>query len=74
MEGGLGKKAKLRRYREEIEESLSDLGMLAARLEITEQAEAEHALFAKFSSAADQREFMALHEALHRLFLRFGTH
>ena len=69
----MSKKAKLRRYREEIEESISDLGLLASKLEITDRAEAEHAIFAKFPSAADHSEFMALHEALHRLFLRFGT-
>jgi hypothetical protein len=69
----MGKKSKLRRYREEIEESISDLGLLAAKLEFTDQAEAEHAIFAKLPSAADYREFMALHASLHRLFLRFGT-
>lgn len=69
----MGRKAKQRRYREEIEASLSDLGLLATKLEITEHAEAEHRIIAKLPSGADYREFMLLHEALHRLFLRFGT-
>lgn len=67
------KKAKLRRYLEEAEAKLSDLGLLASKLVITDADEAEHSLVAKLPSAADHREFMELHESLHREFLRFGT-
>jgi hypothetical protein len=71
----LGKKAKLRRYREEIEANISDLGLLAAKLQFTKEAtaEAERRIVATLPSASDYREFMALHDGLHRLFLRFGA-
>lgn len=67
------KKAKLRRRLEEIEASISDLGLLAARLEISEEDEAGRCFSARFASTGDYREFMSLHAVLHQNFLRFGV-
>ena len=67
------KKARLRRRLEEIEASISDLGLLAARLEINEEDEAGRCFSARFASAGDYREFMNLHALLHQNFLRFGV-
>ena len=67
------KKAKLRRRLEELEASISDLGLLAAKLDISAADEAELGFSAKLPTAGDYREFMALHRVLHQTFLRFGA-
>ena len=67
------KKAKVLRRLEEIEASLSDLGLIAAKLEISEADEAGLGFSGKLPTLSDYREFMTLHAMLHQTFLRFGA-
>ena len=64
------KKAKLRRRVEELEASISDLGILAAKLEIADERELS---FVGSLPARDLREFMSLWRDLHQDYLRFGA-
>jgi hypothetical protein len=68
-EAELGKKARLRRRVEEVEASISDLGLLAAKLKITDETKLS---FLGSLQPRDLHEFMSLHEGLHRYFIRFG--
>ena len=54
------------------EVSISDLGLIAAKLEIKEN-EVEFGFSAHLPTAGDYREFMDLHAVLHQNFLRFGA-
>jgi hypothetical protein len=63
------KKTKLRRQLEEIEASISDLGILAAKLELADKTELS---FVGSLPARDLREFMSLWRGLHQDYLRFG--
>jgi hypothetical protein len=63
------KKAKLRHRREELNERISDLGLLAAKLDIS--AETERTFMAALPKR-DLREFMNLWRVLHQDYLRFG--
>jgi hypothetical protein len=62
------KKAKLRRL-EELKASISDLGILAAKLDIADETELN---FVGSLKPRDMREFMTLWRDLHRDYLRFG--
>jgi hypothetical protein len=64
------KKAKLRRRVEELEASLSDLGVLASKLEIADETDLS---FVGSLPARDMREFMSLWRDLHQDYLRFGA-
>jgi hypothetical protein len=68
-EAGELKKAKLRRRLEELEASLSDLGILAAKLDISPETDLS---FRGSLPAVDMREFMTLWRDLHRDYLCFG--
>ena len=63
------KKAKLRRRLEELEASTSDLGILAAKLDIADETERS---FCGSLKPRDMREFMTLWRGLHRQYLHFG--
>jgi len=63
------KKAKLRRRLEELEASISDLGILAAKLDIADETERA---FCASLKPRDMREFMTLWRDLHPNYLRFG--
>jgi hypothetical protein len=63
------KKAKLRRRLEELEASISDLGILAAKLDIADETELN---FVGSLKPRDMREFITLWRDLHPNYLRFG--
>ena len=68
-EGRGVKKAKLRRRIEELEASVVDLGILAAKLDISPETDLS---FRGSLPAVDMREFMSLWRDLHPNYLRFG--
>ena len=63
------KKAKRRRRLEELEASVVDLGILAAKLDISPETDLS---FRGSLPAVDMREFMTLWRDLHPNYLRFG--